>query len=142
MHESTKRLYDAAKARGIFLPGKIAKMLGSSRQGITNWETRGVPAAVAVLAEEKFGRHACWILNGRNPSVPIESGPEAAPDAAEAVAAALEELGNRLSEMPMQGRLALEKLFLGFLLAPDSMQLRSELAQSVAAGKTAVATEH
>lgn len=65
MHQSTERLYQAAKQiRDITGQSAVARLLNESPQTVKNWETRGVSKSGALTAEAALGVRATWILAG------------------------------------------------------------------------------
>lgn len=64
MHETTKRLYQAAGLKGIESPSALARLLGESPQTLKNWETRGVSAAGIINAQTLLGCDANWLKTG------------------------------------------------------------------------------
>jgi hypothetical protein len=74
-HVSLDRLLAFAAATGSVGPSALATALGETEQVITNWGARGVSAAGAIKAEEKFGCSPIWILRGiERPSVQASAG--------------------------------------------------------------------
>ena len=76
MHETLKRLYQAAAAATAHLPlservddqpSTLARALNVSQQSVHNWSKRGVSMEAAVDAEGRFGCSAWWILQGQQP---------------------------------------------------------------------------
>ena len=77
MHESLRRLYEAAKAAtahlplerrlGVDSPSALGRALNVSAAVMTNWKARGVSIEGAVNAEGLFGCSAWWILKGEQP---------------------------------------------------------------------------
>ena len=65
MHESTERLYLAAKdLAGTEGQSAVARLLNMAPQRVHNWETRGVSLDGAIAAERAFGASPVWILEG------------------------------------------------------------------------------
>lgn len=64
MHESMERLYRAAKAlHGIDdKPSKLARFLEIDHGKVTNWQRRGLSIDGAIIAKEKIGCNAGWLL--------------------------------------------------------------------------------
>lgn len=65
MHESTERLYLAAKKlAAIEGQSAVARALNESPQVVKNWESRGVSADGAISAEMRFNCRAAWVKSG------------------------------------------------------------------------------
>jgi len=64
MHETTQRLYEAAKSREIIGQSNVARALGVSPQTVKNWETRGVSKAGIIMAQHVFSCNATWLATG------------------------------------------------------------------------------
>lgn len=65
MHDSTERLYQAARQlRDVSGQSAVARLLNESPQTVKNWETRGVSRAGAMKAEEVLGVRANWLISG------------------------------------------------------------------------------
>lgn len=64
MHETTQRLYEAAKSREIIGQSNVARALGVSPQTVKNWETRGVSKAGIIKAQHVFFCNATWLATG------------------------------------------------------------------------------
>lgn len=65
MHQAASRLYRAAtELRGTAGQTRVAKLLDQSPQTVKNWETRGVSADGALLAQAYIGCDANWVLTG------------------------------------------------------------------------------
>jgi len=65
MHETAKRLYEAAKnMKGVEGQSAVARLLNESPQNLNNWEARGVSKQGAIKAQAIIGCDANWILNG------------------------------------------------------------------------------
>lgn len=65
LHETTRRLYEAAKAvGGDDAPAKVAVRMNISPQTLQNWEPRGVSRDGALKAQATYGCDANWILSG------------------------------------------------------------------------------
>ncbi|RYH67823.1 MAG: helix-turn-helix transcriptional regulator [Alcaligenaceae bacterium] len=62
--QSLVRLLEAAQEKGCAGPAAVAKALNASDQQINNWKSRGVPHAMAIRAQEKWGVSAQWIATG------------------------------------------------------------------------------
>lgn len=77
MHESLRRLYQAAKAATAHLPAaqrieedspsSLARAMNVSPAVMTNWKARGISFEGAVNAEGLFGCSAWWLMNGELP---------------------------------------------------------------------------
>lgn len=68
MHESTKRLYEAAgRLKGIKSPSELALALNTSVQTVHNWEDRGISKEGALLVQEKLWISATWIRSAIGP---------------------------------------------------------------------------
>lgn len=68
MHESTKRLYEAAeRLKGIKSPTALALALNTSVQTVHNWEERGISKDGALLVQEKLWISATWIRSAIGP---------------------------------------------------------------------------
>jgi len=67
LHESSERLYEAAKKlKSLEGIASIAELLNQSFQTVKNWESRGVSLEGALLAQEKIGCNALWLLGRGN----------------------------------------------------------------------------
>lgn len=68
MHESMRRLYDAALAgkiiAGDYPQAELARALNTSSQRIKNWESRGVSKAGALDAQAQLGISSTYLLEG------------------------------------------------------------------------------
>ena len=64
MHETTQRLYEAAKSREIIGQSNVARALGVSPQTVKNWETRSVSKAGIIMAQHVFSCNATWLATG------------------------------------------------------------------------------
>lgn len=65
MHETTKRLYEAAKKfKGIEGQTALAKFMDETPQTVKNWEYRGVSKQGMIKAEQLFGCSVGWIKDG------------------------------------------------------------------------------
>lgn len=65
MHDSTERLYQAARQlRDVSGQSAVARLLNESPQTVKNWETRGVSRSGAMKAEEVLGVRANWLISG------------------------------------------------------------------------------
>ena len=64
MHESMQRLYQAAETLKHIesKPAKLAKFLEVDHGKVTNWQRRGVSRDGALIAKEKIGCNAGWIV--------------------------------------------------------------------------------
>lgn len=63
IHESTQRLYDAARLlRNVTGQSAVARLLDVTPQVAKNWELRGVSEAGALTAQIRIGCDANWIL--------------------------------------------------------------------------------
>lgn len=73
MHESMKRLYEAARSlRGANTPAEAARLLGESQQTLKNWESRGISKSGLLRAQEVIGCRAEWLRGGSEPmAVPV-----------------------------------------------------------------------
>lgn len=131
MHDSADRLYQAALTHDLRGPSAVARELDETPQNVMNWEKRGVSSAGAIKAEAVFGWPASWIMTGKSPAAPRSPAPVAL-DPLAVLDGALGSLCDTLSPMPMPDRLQLEKAFTGLLLAPDSVQLRTDLLHRLA----------
>lgn len=68
MHESMKRLYEAARVlRGAEIPAEVARLLGESQQTLKNWEGRGISKGGLLKAQEVIGCRAEWVSSGTEP---------------------------------------------------------------------------
>lgn len=73
MHETTVRLYEAAKAiRQIDGQSELARALNLSPQVVKNWESRGVSKDGLLIAEQKLGCSAIWLKTGNGTMRPDE----------------------------------------------------------------------
>ncbi|WP_157651453.1 hypothetical protein [Burkholderia ubonensis] len=65
IHETTQRLYDAAKElRDVEGPANVARLLNESPQLLNNWERRGMSAAGIIKAAAAIGCRAEWLKSG------------------------------------------------------------------------------
>ncbi|MFA5898045.1 MAG: S24 family peptidase [Hyphomicrobium sp.] len=70
MHETTKRIYAAAKAlKGRATLTDVASLIGTTPQTLKNWEGRGASSQGVLLASERIGCDAGWIKTGLGPMV-------------------------------------------------------------------------
>lgn len=66
MHETTERLFRAAKAlHRRTEPHQVAALMNISQQVLKNWESRGISDTGMLDAEERIGCSAIWIRTGR-----------------------------------------------------------------------------
>lgn len=66
MHETMKRLYEAARLlRGAKSPTEVAKLLDESQQTVKNWEYRGISKAGLLKAQDFIGCRAEWVRDGK-----------------------------------------------------------------------------
>lgn len=65
MHETAKRLFEAAQSRGIDAPSDIARSMNISQQTLKNWEERGVSKDGFLKAQSAFNINANWIETGK-----------------------------------------------------------------------------
>lgn len=89
MHESAKRLLDAARdARSVVACsnfGELQKALAVSPARMTNWKARGVSKEGALKAQETLGCSANWVLTGVGEPFPGPSAPPAAQEYASVI---------------------------------------------------------
>ena len=71
IHPTVARIYEIS---GFTKPSQLSKSLNIGASTITNWAKRGVSREGALLASEKFGASADYILKGVNPSIALSSG--------------------------------------------------------------------
>lgn len=65
MHETARRLYEAADAIGrLTIPAKVAIALGESQQTLKHWEKRGVSQRGMVNACALWGLNMTWLKSG------------------------------------------------------------------------------
>lgn len=65
MHESMKRLYEAARIlKGAETPTEVAKLLDTTPQVLNNWERRGISKEGLLTAQEAIGCRAEWVKKG------------------------------------------------------------------------------
>lgn len=65
MHATMTRFYEAAKdLNGVVGQSNLARRLNESPQVLKNWEARGVSNRGALVAQEKLGISATWIMTG------------------------------------------------------------------------------
>lgn len=65
MHETTRRLYEAALVlRGISTLTEVAAAIGETSQTLKNWETRGVSQRGQINAAKRLGCDASYIAHG------------------------------------------------------------------------------
>ncbi len=65
MHETMKRLYEAAREmKAVEGQTEVANLLRQSPQTLNNWESRGISKAGAILAQTIIGCDAAWITDG------------------------------------------------------------------------------
>lgn len=68
MHETTKRLYQAAlEIHNQSGQSAVARLLNESPQTVKNWESRGVSKQGAIKIEQQLGVRASWLLTGHGP---------------------------------------------------------------------------
>lgn len=58
------RLLEAAGARGVFGRKGLVTALEQTTYTVANWAVRGVSKDGALIAEQKFGCSAAWLLTG------------------------------------------------------------------------------
>lgn len=69
MHESMKRLYEAARTlKGANTPSEVARLLNESQQTLKNWESRGISKGGLLKAQAEIGCRAEWLASGEGPS--------------------------------------------------------------------------
>lgn len=71
IHPTLARIYEIS---GFTKPSQLSKSLNIGASTITNWAKRGVSREGALLASEKFGASADYILKGVNPLIALSSG--------------------------------------------------------------------
>ena len=71
IHPTLARVYEIS---GFTKPSQLSNSLNIGASTITNWAKRGVSRDGALLASEKFGASADYILKGANPSIALSSG--------------------------------------------------------------------
>lgn len=64
VHETMRRLYTAAEARGLKRPSDIAERLNISHQRLKNWDARGISQQGANMAQARLGISSTWLLTG------------------------------------------------------------------------------
>lgn len=65
MHATMSRFYEAAKILAeVTGQSNLARRLNESPQVIKNWESRGVSKRGALVAQEKLGISATWVMTG------------------------------------------------------------------------------
>lgn len=64
MHPTMRRLYEAARERGITTQAGLAAKLNTSSQRVKNWEGRGISQQGANEAQAMLGVSSTWILDG------------------------------------------------------------------------------
>lgn len=65
MHETTQRLYEAAKKiKKVEGQSALARFLNETPQTVKNWEYRGVSKKGMIKAEELLGCSAAWLKTG------------------------------------------------------------------------------
>ena len=64
IHESLRRLLQAAATQGVVGPAALARSLGTSDQVVTNWGKRGVSQRGAIQAQRRYLVAAQWIISG------------------------------------------------------------------------------
>lgn len=72
MQESTERLYETAAKylnKEKVSQAELARQFNVPSQSVNNWEKRGVPHAIAIEAEERYGVSPTWLLKGVGKSV-------------------------------------------------------------------------
>lgn len=137
MHPSAERLFSAVlrlrQAQGV---AAIAREVQQSAQAVKNWESRGVSAEGALLAQELLGVSAVWILHGRGPQMvqPVNEAAADATDAAHEVrapsgtwdgrprtaAALIDQLARLLDALPAERGAAAQAALQALAMAPDS----------------------
>lgn len=70
MHETTARLFEAAKEKGLKNPADIARYLNKSQQVLKNWEERGVSARALPEVSEALGISEKWLRTGEADTLP------------------------------------------------------------------------
>lgn len=79
MHESMKRLYEAALAlKGAATPTEVAKLLDETSQVLNNWERRGISKGGLLKAQEAIGCRAEWLKRGSGPMTAFATYPKTA----------------------------------------------------------------
>lgn len=75
MHETMKRLYEAARVlKGAEFPSEAARLLDESPQTLKNWEGRGISKGGLLKAQEIIGCRAEWLTSGFGPMVGFATG--------------------------------------------------------------------
>lgn len=130
-HETLQRLLAVAfELAGIEGPAALAFALAQSEQTVTNWGSRGVSKAGAILAQEKFGCSANWILHNTLPrlvgsnTLPAQLRAEAASQPASTdLDAALQTLSGYLSTVSESRRRSVVGLFTDLIHSPGDEQI-------------------
>ena len=118
-----QRLAQFVDQFGLKKPSQIASSMGVGEQVITNWSARGLSQEGALIAQEKYGCSAVWLLKGvgstRAPTV-VE-GPGGA-----AVGADGQSLAWLLQSIPPERRqsayVAVTEILIRYLNGVDSAQ--------------------
>lgn len=66
MHETMKRLYQAAKCAGVEGKSEVARKMDQSPQTLNNWEARGMSKGGMLTAQRVFGCSAVWLETGQD----------------------------------------------------------------------------
>lgn len=130
-HESLQRLlsiaFELAEIEG---PAALASALGQSEQTVTNWGSRGVSKAGAILAQEKLGCSANWILHNALPrlvSVDVDQAQEAQKsprkDTRNRLDAVMQDLAGFLAKADPEDREALQGLFSNLVRKPHDERI-------------------
>lgn len=131
MHPSAARLYEAAhKLRKTVGQSNVARLLNETPQTVKNWEARGISDGGAIKAEGVIGCRAHWLVKGEGRMADGAdgqpcAGPTPLPDALAALAGAIQRLTR-------EQRQALQPQLAALAQAPDSADLRNDLAQALA----------
>ena len=73
MHETTKRLYEAAlELKNIDGQSAIARLLNTSPQTVKNWESRGVSKQGMIEASKLIGCSIFWLETGKGSMIGTE----------------------------------------------------------------------
>lgn len=70
MHETTKRLFEAAteaRPQDIIDWASLARYIDVTEQSTTNWKARGVPKKQIIRLADLFGVSAAWLETGKEP---------------------------------------------------------------------------
>lgn len=122
MHESMKRLYEAAwKTAEVTGKSAVAKLLNEAPQTLNNWDDRGLSLGGALKAQAKLGYDANWLLTGEGHG-PLGHQADARPGVSDALPVVLDALAAAPARKELRD-------LLGLILDTDSPLYRQRLAE-------------